>query len=446
MFKRKPPLSLVKPNPITESRGDLSAIERATQKWQEFYSALGDVDKIVLDKAAAGHKLKVVCYEHDVPYDTLQKRFKRWQDQLGLPSLQVLLYVWRIVRTTAAKGEVNLPEDSVPTLMRFAPEIALEVAMREHAGYHEISLPAALRAQAIRPSSTAAEIDRRAHAAERMTECVMSPALWLALLSVGQEVGGAGLQRAVVPAQHQLFLQMLGTADPADLPDTSVASLFAALDRDEYSSSGQWGAGAPVALPLVLTARAMGLLARFTRCDTEAMLRAQPPMQQRIFWESRVERIKYAAYDTRNDVALWQRFCAIVHDPAAAADLLRGVTLDIVLGPLTGLAVAIVARAPRFAAQRETFARMYSVVVRARLRHAQHFGIHPVRLLGYFAMEDAGIPTHSTHARLGPDESIVTTVDIKSAVNQSALRRTISRTQHLERPKFVRTSDPMGIL
>ena len=184
---------------------EAEAIASATARWQRFYVSLSEVDKVVLDKAALGQKLKVVCSAHDVPYDTLQKRFKRWQEDLRLPSLNVLLYVWQVVRTHRAERATEVADD-VPTLMRFAREVALAAALQQRPGYGEVTLPDSLSVRPPELGALRSDSLRRQDAAEQMGECVMSPALWLALLTIGQQVGAMGLRRAVVPFQHQLFL------------------------------------------------------------------------------------------------------------------------------------------------------------------------------------------------------------------------------------------------
>ena len=88
---------------------------------------------------------------------------------LGLPSLNVLLYMWQVVRNhqpRSASGatditnattlaQTHLHASDVPTLMRYASEVALEVAMQARPGYTEVSLPDSLRARsrgvAVRP-------------------------------------------------------------------------------------------------------------------------------------------------------------------------------------------------------------------------------------------------------------------------------------------------------
>ena len=54
----------------TRTLSETEAIAKATERWQRFYASLNEVDKIVLDKAALGQKLKVVCFDHNVPYGT----------------------------------------------------------------------------------------------------------------------------------------------------------------------------------------------------------------------------------------------------------------------------------------------------------------------------------------------------------------------------------------
>lgn len=423
-----PQVNKISDAPESRSATEAAAIARATKRWLRFYAALSEVDKIVLDKAALGQKLKVVCFDHNVPYDTLQKRFKRWQEDLRLPSLNVLLYVWQVVRAQQSEDASGVA-DEVPTLMRYAPDVALEAAMQRRPGYKEVRLPESLSRRAPGLNGLRPDALRWQDLAEQMGECVMSPALWLALLTIGQEVGAMGLQRAVVPCQHQLFLQMLGAADSADLSAAAYAEFFEALESDEETGAGQWGAGAPLALPMAITARAVGVLAGVAPCAAETDLRRSSPLQQRAFWELRASRIDYAAYVTRNDIALWQRFCAGIRDDSIATKALHAVTLDIVLAPLTGMAVALVARSARFASIRDEFAAMYQVIVRARLRHAQQLGIHPRRLLAYFALEAAGIPAHPSMIQLSASENIVTEVDIAGPVHTATKRRVERRSR-----------------
>ena len=435
-----PRVSEVSDAPESRSASEAESIARATKRWQRFYASLSEVDKIVLDKAALGQKLKVVCFDHNVPYDTLQKRFKRWQEDLRLPSLNVLLYVWQVVRAQHPERVTEVADD-VPTLMRYAPDVALEAAMQRRPGYKEVRLPASLSVRAPGLNGLRSDSLRQQDLAEQMGECVMSPALWFALLTVGQQVGAMGLQRAVVPFQHQLFLQMLGAADSADVSSVAQTQFFEALESDELTGAGQWGAGAPLALPIEITARAMGLFAGVAPCVAESNLRRSPPMQQRAFWESRAARIDYAAYVTRNDIALWQRFCAGIRDDNIVTATLQAVTLDIVLAPLTGMAVALVARSACFANIRDQFAAMYQVIVRARLRHAQALGIHPRRLLAYFALEAAGIPAHSSMIQLSASENIVSEVDISGPVHQAKMRRVERRTRTAELQSRATLSD-----
>ena len=411
----------------SRSLSEAEAIARATARWQRFHASLSEVDKIVLDKAARGQKLKVVCSAHDVPYDTLQKRFKRWQEDLRLPSLNVLLHVWQVVRTQRVERATEVADD-VPTLMRFAPEVALAAALQQRPGYREVSLPDSLSVRAPELGALRSDPLQQQDVAEQMRECVMSPALWFALLTIGQQVGAMGLRRAVVPFQHQLFLQMLGAADNADVSSMAQMQFFEALECDETTSAGQWGAGAPLALPIAITARAMGLFSDVAPCATESNLHLSPPMQQRAFWESRAARIDYAAYVTRNDIALWQRFCAGIRDDNIVTTTLQAVTLDIALAPLTGMAVALAARSARFAHIRDQFAAMYQVIIRARLRHAQALGIHPRRLLAYFAIEATGIPAPPSMMQLSANENIVTEVEISEPVLPAKMRRVERRT------------------
>ena len=158
----------------TRSLSEVEAIASATERWQRFYASLSEVDKIVLDKAALGQKLKAVCFALDVSYDTLQKRFKRWQDDLRLPSLNVLLHVWQVVRTQRPERATEVADD-VPTLMRYAPEVALEAAMQQRPRYRDVRLPDSLSVRA--PGLIGLRVDslRQQDLAEQMGECVMSP-------------------------------------------------------------------------------------------------------------------------------------------------------------------------------------------------------------------------------------------------------------------------------
>ena len=71
---------------------------------------------------------------------------------------------------------------------------------------------------------------------------------------------------------------------------------------------------------------------------------------------------------------------------------------------------------------------MYQVIIRARLRHAQALGIHPRRLLAYFAIEATGIPAPPSMMQLSANENIVTEVEISEPVLPAKMRRVERRT------------------
>ena len=430
-----------------------TAIEQAVLHWQRFYRSLDDTEKRVLDRAAAGHKIKVVCYEESVPYDTLQKRFKRWQVQLGLPSLTALLHMWRMARMAQEDGKSNnataaqaAPQDE-PALMRYAPEIALESALRELPGYKEVRLPEVLRQRAIAPHAIGSNLRRREERAELLAECVMSPALWQALLAVGQEVGTTGLRAAMVPMQHHLFLQMLGASDgaatnTANASSDRTAEFLRSISAYEFMGLGHGGGAVPLALPIAVTARALGLLRPHALSEGELSLTRSSPSQKKSFWEARAKRQQYAAYSAHNDIALWQRFVAGLRDEATLTEVLRGVTLDTVLGPLTGMAVSIAVCSNRFSDLSDRFAKSYDVIVRARLRHAQQLGVQPLRMLSYFSLEAAGIPAHQTMVQLAPEEAIL----LETAPSAVPRVRWPRRTERRESFISVATMEPFDLM
>ena len=128
------------------------SIQRATNRWQSFFSTLSQADITVLDRAATGHKLKVVRFEQDISYDTLQKRFKRWQFALVLSSLATLLHVWRVVRVRQIETDVD-----EPTLMRYAQDVSTESAQR----VPEIDMPSELRHRHPAAMAVASAAERR---------------------------------------------------------------------------------------------------------------------------------------------------------------------------------------------------------------------------------------------------------------------------------------------
>jgi hypothetical protein len=394
----------------TPANTDLGDIARIRPVWQQFYADLNATDKRVLDRAAAGEKLKVVCYELDVPYDTVQKRFKRWQTQLALPSLQTLLVVWRIVRSSRRALRTDRLVDPAPALLRHAPELAIEYALQEHDAQYEVRLPEKFKACHTDWPSAVLKQAMTGSRALALAEAVFSPALWFALLVTGQENQLEGLRQALVPQQHLAFLQLLGVASGSQTHGT-VQALQKVVDEE---SAADWLtlAGTPFALPLLCSGRALGRYSSLARSAAEARLRAAPPLQQRHHWEHFAERVQVTAYDAHNDVALWQRFCAVTHDVDAAMTLLRGVSLDVLLGPLAGLCVAVALAHPRFAASHSVLFKIWRAMLIARVRHAQSLGISPPGLLAYFSMEESGIATAASYFALQPDESLLDDVDI----------------------------------
>jgi hypothetical protein len=438
---------------------DADALQHATLTWQNFYSSLDEVDKVVLNRAAAGHKLKVVCCEQNVSYDTLQKRFKRWQAQLGLPSLNTLLYVWRVVRADHAQ---TLHDE--PSLMRHAPEVALETALRQQPGYKEVVLPEALRAGALSskatretpPSSSAKnaqtarkaaiadsgklaidgsglpdlfelraietkERDRRlfaekserrdAEASATLADAMMSPSVWANVLDVGQGRGLAALDASDVVMGHRLFLALMEIAPIKARDSDAVSRSLAYLSNSDGallpSTTGATSLSGGIELPLAISARRLGVLREVPESIAEADARQMSTHQVKRFWEQHTARLTHPAFSAHNDIAFWQRFCAFVKDEAKLRELVRTITLDLLLAPLTGMAVAALTLAPRYAAMHTDMSAIYQAFVLARRRHAQHLRVHPNRLLEYHAVQAAQIASQPSNVLMAANERLV---------------------------------------
>lgn len=402
-------------------------VQIAADQWQNFFNALHDVDKIVLDKTAAGYKLKVVCYDHAVAYDTLQKRFKRWQDELGLPGLTALLHVWRTIRSK----QISAFKDE-PPLMRHAPEVALEAVLRQQPGYNEVALPDVLRNGTITRDTVADESRRVNDANAQLAQCMMSPAVWFATLSIGQDIGIPALQRSDVPLQHHVFLAMLDAVQINTTQNTDdiehITQWLQHIDADRFAGMGRYGSGGQQGLPLAITARKLGLfsdaseIAFVALCQSEIEVRQMAAAQLRSHWQSYAERLKHAAFSTHNDLAFWQRFCVYMGDAEKLRALVRTITLDLILAPLTGMIVAMLATGKRFAVMHTEMYPVFQVFLLARRRHAQSLGIHPSRVLAYFAMEQSAVAAYHSMVLLAPAE--VLTVDAASAAMMRKLERT----------------------
>ena len=102
--------------------------------------------------------------------------------------------------------------------------------------------------------------------------------------------------------------------------------------------------------------------------------------------------------------------------------------------------------ASRFAAIRDQFTLMYLVILRARLRHAQYLGMHPRRMLAYFALQEVGIPVHASTLQLGPDESILSEVDFSGPVTEAQLRRVERRVRDAQVETFAQPLLPLAEL
>ena len=265
-----------------------------------FFSSLSAQDVQVLDRAAAGHKLKVVCHEMQVSYDTVQKRFKRWQQELNLRSLPMLLHVWRTVR-----ARQTVIDDSDPTLLRYAAEVAEEAAMRLAVPLPDVVIPEAQRKRQPPAEVFAKRARTRRSDMVQLTQCVLCPALWHTLLSIGQELGEHALQRAHVLAQHRLFLHVLTPEVALPSGDIAITALLDWLqDVDRATSMMSTGRGTPVALPLVVAARRMNLLDGYALCGAEAALRDSTRAQANAIWERSAGAMSTTACSSLDDVAL----------------------------------------------------------------------------------------------------------------------------------------------
>jgi hypothetical protein len=393
-------------------------IARAADKWQRFFSALCEQDRQVLDRAAAGQKLKVVCHELDVNYDAVQKRFKRWQQELDFHSLNNLLHVWRTVRSK--QRLVDLAE---PTLLRYASEIANEAARRLNNAAYDMTISDAQRQRQPAAEMFARSTHPRHGDGPLLTQCVLSPALWHTLLCVGQEQGEAALQRAHIVAQHRLFLHALMPNEPVDADDQSVTHLLRWMrDIDRASSMMSTGRGTPVALPLLVAIRRMHVLRHHALSGAEIALRDSTRAQESAIWQRVADAMGAVAFSAHDDMAFLHQMWRDVKIKPAARDAQSGgsdidggapepefaaVATCHVLGPLTGLALALMATQIQHPDLAACSAEALQTLVHVRLQHAQALGIHPVRLLAHFSMREAGVAVESKFFALQSGELLI---------------------------------------
>jgi hypothetical protein len=133
-------------------------------------------------------------------------------------------------------------------------------------------------------------------------------------------------------------------------------------------------------------------------------------------WEQRTQRYVHPAFSGHNDLAFWQRFCAFAKEEEKLAALIKTITLDLVLAPLTGMVVAVLTYADRYAALRETMNPVFQAFVLARRRHAQTLGLHPARLLAHFALSEGGVASPTSHILLGANEMLAIDSQLASTV------------------------------
>ena len=77
------------------------------------------------------------------------------------------------------------------------------------------------------------------------------------------------------------------------------------------------------------------------------------------------------------------------------------------LGPLTGMSVAMLAMQGNQSSTSLRAHKLVGVMVRARLRHAEIVGVHPLRLLTFFSMQEAGWANDPTLVFLSTDERLI---------------------------------------
>jgi hypothetical protein len=380
-------------------------VMRITDRWERFASSLSVQDVEVLDRAAAGYKLKVVCHEMQVSYDTVQKRFKRWQQELNLRSLPMLLHVWRTVR-----ARQTVIDDSDPTLLRYAAEVAEEAAMRLAVPLPDVVVPEAQRKRQPPAEVFAKRARTRRSDMVQLTQCVLCPALWHTLLSIGQELGEHALQRAHVLAQHRLFLHLL-TPQIAIPPDESaITELLAWLhDVDRATSMMSSGRGTPVALPLLVAARRTHVLDGYAMSGAELALRNATRSQANAIWERVAAAMSTTACTSLDDIALLHAVWRAELSPDEWMSQAAGATR--ILGPMTGLAVALFTAMPVTGDASRASAHLLRSIVRARLRHAEILGVHPARLLAHFSMQASGVASSPESFLLHPGELLLSDGD-----------------------------------
>ena len=167
------------------------------------------------------------------------------------------------------------------------------------------------------------------------------------------------------------------------------------------------GLRAPLALPVVIAARKALALRRFNASAAERTLAASSSAEMSTFWECIAANTGTPACCPLADVAFLQTVLQDLDNDEHLNRALVSVPKTALLGPLTGMSVAMLAMQGK---QSSTSLRAYAlmgVMVRARLRHAEIVGVHPLRLLTFFSMREAGLANDPTLVFLSTDERLI---------------------------------------
>jgi hypothetical protein len=257
------------------------------------------------------------------------------------------------------------------------------------------------------------------------------------LLDAGQARGVDALISRDIPLQHAVFLSMVSAA-PLDVRQhAAIQAWLAAFAEEDLFLFGERSLAANIGMPMALAARRIGALKGVAEAAFERDYKQMTTNQVKKQWEQRTQRYAHPAFSGHNDLAFWQRFCAFAKEEEKLAELIKTITLDLVLAPLTGMVVAVLTYADRYAALRETMNPVFQAFVLARRRHAQTLGLHPARLLAYFALRDASVAISMSHVLIGANEML--TIDSQTASEPIDVSHCVMRNS--ETPRYFSTNE-----
>jgi hypothetical protein len=345
--------------------------ERALRRWAAFRDELDPAKISQLDALAAGRALKAVAAEHGLTYEALHKRLHRWRQRLALRSTADLLYLWGQVR-----DEPVAPE--LPTLMRYLRDGAVEAPGDERVGGRPpVPFPAHALDRFAPPRREPSHLALR----RRTSLALLSPALWCALLELGDVRRGFGLQRRAVLAAHEVFVALLDHPPVPTRVAACVRTLHAAVCPATPSNAHGRHDLEPVERLLQRLGEAIAPELRALRpIDIEDA--HHEPARLRLL------------YEVSEDMDYAERLLTEV--TAGRCEGIRGVLEhmpnDMLWAPRVGVALTLAAR--RCGEHDPSLLDALNIVLATRSAMALHVGAHPVRLLVVLALREQSTLLH----------------------------------------------------